>query len=60
MLVGIIWAIRRCNFEALSDRCIMDVGSARAPANPGWEERMISSKNYVEEDAQGALRVGSR
>jgi uncharacterized protein (DUF433 family) len=38
----------------------MDVGSARAPANPGWEERLISAKNDVEEDAQGALRVGSQ
>jgi uncharacterized protein (DUF433 family) len=37
----------------------MNVGSARALANPGWEERMISAKNYVEEDGQGALRVGS-
>jgi uncharacterized protein (DUF433 family) len=37
----------------------MGVGSAREPANRGWEERMISAKNYVEEDAQGALRVGS-
>ncbi len=36
----------------------MTFGSARASANLGSEERMISSKKYVEEDSQGALRVG--
>ena len=38
----------------------MVFGSAEAREWLGSEVRMTSSKRYVEEDAQGALRVGSR
>jgi hypothetical protein len=37
----------------------MAFGSAWASAKLGSEERMIRSKRYVQEDSQGALRVGS-
>ena len=37
----------------------MAFGSAEASEWLGSEVRMTSSKRYVEEDAQGALRVGS-
>jgi uncharacterized protein (DUF433 family) len=37
----------------------MVFGSAEASEWLGSEVRMTSSKRYVEEDAQGALRVGS-